>query len=389
MAVRPVPPPSARLRLIALFVGVVVVPLILIALLEASSSFILLSLAFRRSYQGREFPLFRRHAQYDAELGWVSVPNTSIPNMYGRDVGLRIDSQGFRETPNPSSPARLRVVCSGDSFTFGEGVADDRTWCARLAAMDSGLATVNMGQTGYGVDQAYLWYKRDGRQLEHEIHLFTYITNDFRRMQLSSFSGYAKPVLAIQNDSLLLKNTPVPRSKTRSSWYSAALVVRQELRIAQLFLWVRDSVFHGHGIQRGSLSGDWTEEDSLTWVKVRRITGDLARINRMRGRTLILVHLPVIEDYWSRESDPWRNRAQAVSGEGEFVFVDLVRELRKLPADSVDQMFIGHGDARGHYSVVGNEWVAKQVYRRLLEIPAATAKLGRLRPPPTSAEKLR
>jgi hypothetical protein len=55
--------------------------------------------------------------------------------------------------------------------------------------------------------------------------------------------------------------------------------------------------------------------------------------------------------------------------------------LRRLPADSVEQMFFGNGipgyaDGVGHYSVAGNAWVAEQLHRRLLEIPSFAAKLG-------------
>jgi hypothetical protein len=378
-------PPLLKIRLLAMFLGFAVLPILLIALLEAFSSFFLLALALGRQDQDASLE-GQGHSRYDPELGWVSVPNTSTPNMFGPKVQLRIDSQGFRETGNPGgqrASARLRVVCSGDSFTFGDGVADHRTWCAFLGAMDSGLATVNMGQSGYGVDQSYLLYKRDARRLDHGIHLFAYITNDFLRMQHSSTFGAAKPMLTIRNDSLVVQNTPVPRRESRPRWYWTAVLVRNNLRLARFLLWARDSVFQGHGMQQGSLSGEWTDEDSLTWMKVRRITGDLAGINRIKGSTLILVHLPVIEDYWTPQSDPWRERAKVASRRGEFVFLDLVQEFRQLPADSAEQMFIGHRfsgypDASGHYTVSGNQWVASQIYRRLVEIPEVAANLRRL-----------
>ena len=28
-----------------------------------------------------------------------------------------------------------------------------------------------MGQGGYGIDQAYLWYKRDGTKLDHDVQI--------------------------------------------------------------------------------------------------------------------------------------------------------------------------------------------------------------------------
>lgn len=326
--------PSPRTKLLAWFLALVVAPLLLFALVEAASSFVLLGLALRRG--DHQWALLgQQHAQYDAELGWINTPSRFFPDMYGPRVPLEIDSQGFRVTrragARPPGPPKLRVVCSGDSFTFGYGVADERTWCARLAARHSGLATVNMGQPAYGVDQAYLWYKRDGVGLEHGVHLFTYITNDFLRMRSGSFSGFAKPLLAIRNDSLVVENTPVPSSETGARRYWTAVLVRNQLRLAQLLIWVRDSVLGGHGIHQGSLTGEWTEEDSLTWIKVQCLTADLSRLNQSKGSKLVLVHLPVFQDYWTRQSDPWRERTAAAAQEGEFVFLDLVRELAGSP----------------------------------------------------------
>jgi hypothetical protein len=276
-------------------------------------------------------------------------------------------------------------VCSGDSFTLGVGVADDRTWCAMLESLAPGLATVNMGQNGYGVDQVYLWYKRDGAKLAHDVQLFAYITDDFRRMQFTTAYGSAKPRLELRNDSLVTTNIPVPPYDANRRQYWMRVVVRNELRLVRLAHWVRDSVFHGHGIQRGSTSGDWTAQDSLTWMTVRRVVDDLVQINDAKGSTLLLVHLPVFQEYWTQEADPWRNRMRASAAGEPFVFVDLVEALRRLPADSAEQMFIGfnipgYADGFGHFSVAGNAWVAEQLHRRLLEIPSFAAKLGRAHP---------
>src|SRR5207237_1214574 len=115
------------------------------------------------------------HTTYDAELGWAHRRSVSVPDLYGSGVFLKTNSQGFRgdhEIAAEEPKDRVRVICSGDSFTLGYGVDDDHAWCAQLMAMDSRLETVNMGQGGYGVDQAYLWYVRDGRALEHTVQIF-------------------------------------------------------------------------------------------------------------------------------------------------------------------------------------------------------------------------
>ena len=376
-------PTSRWLKPLALAIGVIAVPILLIMLLEAGSSFFLVALALRRGEQGYEIR-GHRYAQQDSLLGWVSKPGVSVPNIYGPGVDLHLDAQGFRVGGKRDSRAGSgpRAVCSGDSFTLGVGVADDRTWCAMLESVAPGLTTVNMGQNAYGADQVYLWYKRDGAKLAHDVQLFAYITDDFRRMRYTTAYGSAKPRLEIRNDSLVTTNTPVPPYTANRRRYWVRMVVRNELRLTRLADWVRDSLFRGQGTQPGGTSGDWTAEDSLTWMTMRRVVDDLVQINQAKGSTLVLVHLPVFQEYWTGEADPWRERMRAAAAGGTFVFVDLVEALRRLPADSAHQMFIGfdlpgYTSGFGHFSIAGNTWVAEQLHRRLLEIPSFAAKLGR------------
>ena len=375
-------PVSSHVRLLALFILVVLLPLLLILLLEGMSGFAFMARALRRG-DPRLAMSNQRHAQYDSDLGWASRPGFSAPDMYGPGAGLQIDARGFRrggEHDSSGTPSGPRIVCSGDSFTFAPGVADDRTWCAQLEALAPGLATVNMGQNGYGLDQVYLWYKRDGAKLAHDVQLVAYITDDFRRMQLSRVFGFAKPMLEIRNDSLVTTNTPVPPYDAYTRWYWTRVVLENELRLVRLSQLLRDKVSRcrlGGGADAGSA------QDSLTWMKVQRIIDDLARINAAKTSTLVLVHLPVLDDYLDDpDATSWGERMREAAAGGAFVFVDLVPAFRRLPADSALLMFIGdrigaHADGIGHYSIAGNAWVARQLHGRLSEIPSFTPRPGR------------
>src|SRR5271165_3353648 len=155
------------------------------------------------------------YTEYDRDLGWVNLPNVYLPNMYGRGKYLKTNSQRFRNNEDFSlqvPQGKTRIICSGDSFTLGYGVDNDHTWPQLLATRTPNIETVNMGQGGYGADQAYLWYKRDAAELDHNILILALIAPDLYRMQHSSFNEYGKPVLTLQNDHLVTTNVPVPRS---------------------------------------------------------------------------------------------------------------------------------------------------------------------------------
>jgi len=56
---------------------------------------------------------------------------------------------------------RHRVALVGDSFTFGMEVPYEDTWGAQLErALAGDVQVLNFGVDGYGVDQAYLRYRK-------------------------------------------------------------------------------------------------------------------------------------------------------------------------------------------------------------------------------------
>lgn len=156
----------------------------------------------------------KRYTEYDDLLGWISMPDMYIRDMYGPGIYLKTNEQRFRNNNNFSlnpPPNKIRVICSGDSFTFGFGVDNDHTWCQYLAFVNGKLETINMGQGGYGIDQAYLWYKRDGQKINPDILIFSFITSDFYRMKSDKFFGFDKPILKLENGVLITENVPVPK----------------------------------------------------------------------------------------------------------------------------------------------------------------------------------
>jgi hypothetical protein len=133
--------------------------------------------------------------------------------MYGPRAYLRTNAQRFRNNADVARAVpsgRLRIICSGDSFTLGYGVSNDDAWCNRLAVLDHRIDAINMGQGGYGIDQAYLKYTRDASSIDHDVQILAFITEDFGRMRSATFLGYPKPVLVLDHGALAVRNVPVP-----------------------------------------------------------------------------------------------------------------------------------------------------------------------------------
>ena len=88
-----------------------------------------------------------REEFYDPVLGWVFRNETRAFDYASFDkLGARVDPAPGREG---------RIAAYGDSFTFGEDVANNETWPHYLSEL-TGDRVANFGVSGYGPDQALL-----------------------------------------------------------------------------------------------------------------------------------------------------------------------------------------------------------------------------------------
>lgn len=307
----------------------------------------------------------RRHTEHDPLLGWVHRPNVAIPDMYGRGRGLTINGQRLRSRVDFAvrPPAdKMRIVCSGDSFTLGNGVADDDTWCTVLQQMEPRLETVNMGQGGYGLDQIDLWYRRDGPKLVHDIHLFAFVTEDIMRMKLDDFLGYPKPRLALRDGELVPVNVPVPRPNPLRTFYNLNLRRLDSLATMR----VARRTFGAHDAARGEVGE--TQLRAVLAAMVRM----LARDDQAALR--VLVYLPMLSDYLGKGSNAWYAFLGEEARRNGLPFINLIDVFRTLPPQEVEDLYIGpddteHIDTPGHLNERGNRIVARLLLERLRALP--------------------
>jgi hypothetical protein len=251
---------------------------------------------------------------------------------------------------------------------LGYGVSNDRTWCHLLTVVDPRLETVNMGQAGYGVDQAYLWYKRDAHNLEHQLHLLAVITSDFYRMQSTvTVRGYGKPVIQIENNSLVAKNVPVPNGALRRIWLSAHLDQLNRLRSVEFF----NRLLWRVGIQpRGSSAVYVAARNQETREVVKKILEDLKATDDARSRRLVLVYLPQPAELKGEGPTEWITLLEMESQALGIPLIDVLATFRGLADAEATRMFIHEGQlaypgAAGHLTNEGNRLVAEVIYKEL------------------------
>ncbi len=296
------------------------------------------------------------YTEYDAELGWVAKPGISIPDFWKKGVGVQTNSQRFRAayTIAPAvPPGRTRVVCSGDSFTFGDGVNNADTWCQQLASRDPRIEPVNLGQGGYGTDQAYLRFLRDTKGLDYQVHLFAFIDDDFRRMESSDFLGFDKPVLILENGGVAAANVPVPRRATSHTWLNA---------LPRAFMETRTAVFATrvlHKLRPPPSPG--RDRDLETQALLRAMFADLKRANERRGAALFLVYLPTLDELGG--FDAWHAFLAGAARDEGIPLIDVVAAFRART--DARSLFLTDTTAASHYNAAGHAAVADVVAGRI------------------------
>ncbi|MGH7439420.1 MAG: SGNH/GDSL hydrolase family protein [Polyangiaceae bacterium] len=150
---------------------------------------------------------------YDPHRGYRQAPGLRDHAMFG--ATLSTNSRGIRgaqEYAVPKPAPVTRIVALGDSMTFGEGVPDDATWPAQLAARMPGVEVANLGGRGYAHDQMYFALVDDGVSLQPDVVVLAFFEPDLMRDELTFYS-YEKPRVARTSAGWGVENLPVPEPR--------------------------------------------------------------------------------------------------------------------------------------------------------------------------------
>ncbi len=103
--------------------------------------------------------------QFDDEMGWRPLPDISGRHqrqdfsvlVQQNQFGLRGPNTMRREKTSMST----RMLVLGDSFVWGYGVDQEQVF-TEPKVHQSGTELINFGVSGYGPDQEYIFYLREG-----------------------------------------------------------------------------------------------------------------------------------------------------------------------------------------------------------------------------------
>ncbi len=316
---------------------------------------------------------------FDEQLGWVSKPGLEVIDAFGEGKDIRINGQGFRADADFSEtvPAgKKRILFSGDSFTWADGVGNGYGWTDLIGRRDPSLEVMNIAQNGYGADQAFLRYRRESARFEHDIHVFAFIGMDFDRMRDDEFFGMAKPLLAHGEDGLIIDNEPLPKPSKTRTWLATAPKYLLEFRIFEVLteLYIRQ-------LATGPLGDRTLHQDDALKTLIFAMFDEMAATARQKNARLVAIYLPTSVDYQPTEGlEAWRTEMQAAMDTRKIQYLDLIEPFRGTPPHEAELLFIqqnpeGSLFRAGHYSEEGHEHFAAMIYNKLCGLPAVAGQL--------------
>jgi hypothetical protein len=301
-------------------------------------------------------------------LGWtVGQSRRSSDGLYFSSVeGIRAPRVGIAFA---DAAAKHRIAIVGDSFTFGLEVRYEETWGNRLELMlGPEYQVLNFGVDGYGVDQAFLRYRRDISSWRPKIVILGIINDDLRRTMgvygFLTFPGsempFPKPRFILKDGALRLLNLPLP---TPDAIFANSAITDLPYIDYDVSFYPSEwetSVFHHTYLVRFLLSRfpRWpVPEANVSEEAMKSINGELfqafVRLARGQGATPIVVYFPSRSDFALDGTPQARlNRmAKEVLRENGVPYVDMTDCVRRV--DAAERF------AKIHYSPATNAAVAR------------------------------
>jgi hypothetical protein len=302
---------------------------------------------------------------YDSRVGHRLVPGQ---RSYTHSFPVATNSQGLRDREFSVLPERgvVRILCLGDSLTFGDGVAVEDTYPKQLEAVlsqegNARYEVINAGVPSYDTWQEVVYFEEWGIRLKPNIVVMGFYAND-----------------------------PVPRPKTVRAFLTPGGTLKRQgfggvlpdsavhaLKRSRLLLFLRDKAskvanrirpsfeyLHQHSLLTGTensfVERGWREVD----VSLER----MAMLRKEHGFKLLLVIFPMpeqlLQDY---PRTHYQSRVQAIADKHGIPSIDLL--------DSFKREFKGFGSLfiewDGHPNPAAYRITTREIARFVRAIPHA------------------
>jgi hypothetical protein len=294
------------------------------------------------------------------------------------DQLARAASQGPLGWPANDSPRAApsghRPVCGsafGDSMTYGAEVEDDEAW-VHLVSLGLGCTVANYAVPAYGIDQTVLRYERIAT--EGKFVILGLFLEMIRRSVAASWTFYApaqpmeihqiKPYFNLDGEGFRLHPIPQPLTRQTIAAHHAGDYYMRDVGTAATFPYTLSAgraiylrLFRTDDYRRHTEKFLDPAHPSGSGVLARRLIDRFARTAHSRGARLVIVLFPSMNQLLVDNAQ--ENRfADDLSRGKETCLIDLkpmLREHARLLGGKIPTA------PKGHYTALGNRWIADAV----------------------------
>ena len=287
---------------------------------------------------------------YQPNVTFSSVydPTGDQRGYFGPDgrVTYRINGFGMRGAAVPigKAPDTFRVICLGDSFTFGEGVRYSDTYPAKLAVLlgsampDRDVEVLNAGVQAYGTNDAIAFFLMRCRQFRPDVVTLGFFLND-----VTEFSETIR-----QNEAMTRELELSPLARVSRIWE----IYERGRRARELQREYFDSI-------RSSF-------ESPRWQRCQEILRGMQEdVAQRDGFRFVVVLFPVL---WELDGDyPFQDihaRIENAAHDAGCEFIDLLDVYRGRPAES---LWVHPTDQ--HPNEIAHAFAAERIAEQLLAPP--------------------
>lgn len=309
----------------------------------------------------------KSYLKYDRLLGWSVRKNSHSNNglYHSNNIGIR----SFVPTDSVKKDGTLRIALFGDSFTHGDDVPYKQTWCYYLDSLfreDSiTVELLNFGVGGYGMDQAFLRYMHEGRKMKSDIILFGLQLENFWR-NINTFRPYYYPSSQIR-----LSKPRALVQKDRLTWINQPTIPTEHLTafIQKPKTFVKHDYFYHNSLIKNDFSYSYTYltlKDLWHKLKSRNQRENVPQGMKLMQKIIASFHLQVVNDsaqFMMVHLPTTEDLDNQIKTE---ITLDIIEKTYPIISTmSVFKGFENDQTFNGHYNSLGNQLIAKEIYKRL------------------------
>ena len=285
---------------------------------------------------------------HDPLLGHALAPGQ---NSFTHSFPVVTNSYGFRDREYPLIPqaGTVRILCLGDSLTFGDGVAVEDTYPKQLETMLNGRGkhkyeVINTGVPSYDTWQEVTFFKTKGVQFEPRIVVLGFYGNDIvPRPAVIKTSLSGEGTLRRKGFGGFLPDGMVHILKG-----SRFLLLLKD-RVGKLVDSTKPSSEHLH--QQALLDGLPDEFVEQGWQEVESSLLQMVELQKTREFRFLIVTFPMAEQLLHEHPQAqYQARLKSIADKLDIPFIDLKpvfqREFRDFGSLFIE--WDGHPNPKAH-----------------------------------------